>query len=39
MFEYANTVDPDEAAHYELPRLDLHCLLSSVEILSMIQLG
>ena len=22
----ANSVDPDEAAHYELPHLDLHCL-------------
>ena len=22
----ANIVDPDEAAHYELPHLDLYCL-------------
>ena len=24
--QYANSVDPDEAAHYELPHLDLRCL-------------
>ena len=26
--ELANSVDPDEAAHYEPPHLDLHCLPS-----------
>ena len=25
--EFANSVDPDEAAHNELPHPDLHCLL------------
>ena len=34
--DFANNVDPDEAAHYELPHLDLQFLLSSLEILSMI---
>ena len=24
--EFANSIDPDEAAHYELPHLDLHYL-------------
>ena len=24
--KFANSVDPDEAAHYELAHLDLHCL-------------
>ena len=28
--ELANCVDPDEAAHNELPHLVLHCLLSSL---------
>ena len=28
--EFANSVDPDEMAHYEPPHLDLHCLLSSL---------
>ena len=28
--EFANSVDPDEAAHYESPHLDLHCLPSSL---------
>ena len=23
--EVANSIDPDEAAHYEPPHLDLHC--------------
>ena len=23
--QMANSVDPDEVAHYELPHLDLHC--------------
>ena len=26
--ELANSVDPDEVAHYEPPHLDLYCLLS-----------
>ena len=26
--EFANSVDPDEAAHNELPHLGLHCLQS-----------
>ena len=25
--KFANRVDPDEAAHHELPHLDLHCTL------------
>ena len=29
--EFANSIDPDEAAHNELPHLDLHCLLSSLK--------
>ena len=37
--EFANSVDPDEAAHDEPPYQDLHCLLSSLRIFSMIQLG
>ena len=28
--EFANIVDPDEVAHYELPHLDLHYLPSSL---------
>ena len=28
--ELVNSVDPDEAAHYELPHLGLHCLPSSL---------
>ena len=28
--ESENSIDPDEAAHHELPHLDLHCLLSSL---------
>ena len=27
--EFANSVDPDEAAHYELPNLGVHCLPST----------
>ena len=30
----ANTVYPDEAAHNELPHLDLHCLPSGLLILN-----
>ena len=26
--KFANSVDPDEAAHPEPPHLDLHCLLA-----------
>ena len=29
IFEFANRVDPEEAAHNELPSLGLHCLPSS----------
>ena len=28
--EFANSVDPNEAAHHELPQLDLHCLIYTV---------
>ena len=28
--EFVNIVDPDEAAHYEPPHPDLHCLPSSL---------
>ena len=28
--EFAKSVDPDEVAHNEPPRLDLHCLPSSL---------
>ena len=38
MAHFANSIDLDEAAHYELPHLDLHCLPSSLRILNMIQL-
>ena len=34
--EFANSVDPDEAAHYEPSHLDLHCSLSILKILIMI---
>ena len=30
MAEFANTVDPDETAHYEPSHLDLKCLPSSL---------
>ena len=30
MDRFANSVDPDEVAHNELPHLDLHCLPSSL---------
>ena len=30
--DFANSVDPDEVAHYEPPHLDLHCLPSSLRI-------
>ena len=26
IIEFVNSLDPDEAAHDELPHLDLHCL-------------
>ena len=28
--DFANSIDQDEAAHNELPHLDLHCLPSSL---------
>ena len=28
--EYSNSVDPDQAAHYELPHLDLSCFPSGL---------
>ena len=28
ILEFANSIDPDEAAHYEPPLLDLQCLPS-----------
>ena len=34
--EFANSVDPDEVAHYEPSHLDLHCSLSILKILIMI---
>ena len=37
--EFANSVDPEEMAHNELPHLDLHCLPSGLSFLSMILLG
>ena len=37
--EFANSVDLDEVAHNEPPHPDLHCLLSNLQILNMIQLG
>ena len=37
--EFANSVDPDEAAHNELPHLDLHCFPTSLWILNTIQLN
>ena len=33
--EFANIADPDEVAHNEPPHRDLHCLLSSLCILSL----
>ena len=36
--EFANTVDPDEAAHNEPSHRDLHCLPFSPRILIRIQL-
>ena len=36
MDRFANSVDPDEVAHNELPHLDLNCLPCSLEILIMI---
>ena len=36
MIELENSLDRDEAAHNELPHLDLHCLPSSLRILNMI---
>ena len=34
--EFDNSADPDEAAHNELPHLDLLCFLPSLGILSII---
>ena len=36
--EFANSIDLDETAHYELPHLDLHCLITIFWILDMIYL-
>ena len=36
IIEFANSVDPDKAAHNELPFLDLHFLPASLLILNMI---
>ena len=30
IIEFANSIDPDEVAHYEPPHLYLHCLPSSL---------
>ena len=37
--EFANSVDLDELAYNEPPHLDLHCLTSSLWILSVLKLG
>ena len=37
--EFTNSVDPDEAAHNELPHLGLHCLPSSFCTQNMTKLG
>ena len=37
--KFANSVDEDEAAHIELPHLDLHCLASCLQIHNMTLLG
>ena len=37
--EFADCVDPEEAAHYEPPHIDLYCLLSYLRIHNMIRLG
>ena len=34
---FANTVDPDETAHYEPSHLDLQCMTSSLRFFNMIQ--
>ena len=34
--EFANSLDPDEAAPNELPHLDLHCLPTHLRILNVI---
>ena len=34
--EFADSVHTDEAAHYELPHLDLQCLPSDIGIINMI---
>ena len=33
-YQIANSVDPDETAHYEPSHLDLHCLLFGIKILN-----
>ena len=30
IIEFANSIDQDEAAHYEPPHLDLYCLLCNL---------
>ena len=37
--EKANSLDPDEVAHYEPPHLDQQCLPSSFSFLSIIKYG
>ena len=36
--EFASSVDPNEVAHEELPHLDLHCLLISLQMLNLLYL-
>ena len=36
--KFASSIDPDEAAHDELPHLALHCLLSNLRNVNMIEL-
>ena len=36
--KFENSVDPDEAAHNELPHLDLHCLPSSFVVVEVLQM-
>ena len=39
IFDFANSIDQDEAAHNEQPHLDLCCLPSSFQVVNMIYEG